>query len=113
MVTDELPSVLPGGPPLTMLSITDIQTLADDRDERGVGRRRTDAEQANYRHGALLLRARRERPGGCRAAECDQQFPPSDADCHTLLPCEVRKGRIPRHERAVPNTPGRAEARLS
>src|SRR6516165_7710472 len=38
-----------------------------------------------------LLRARRERPRG-RAAECDQQFPPSDGDCHTPLPCEVRKG---------------------
>ena len=36
-----------------------------------------------------------------RAAECGQQFPPSDGDCHTPLPCEVRKGRIPRHERAV------------
>src|SRR5262249_47813595 len=38
-----------------------------------------------------LLRARRERPRGRRAAECDQQFPPSDGDCHTPLPCEVRK----------------------
>src|SRR5215475_576327 len=25
------------------------------------------------------------------AAECGQQFPPSDGDCHTPLPCEVRK----------------------
>src|SRR5262249_53427839 len=39
-----------------------------------------------------LLRARRERPRGRRAAECDQQFPPSDGDCHPPLPCEVRKG---------------------
>ena len=38
-----------------------------------------------------LLRARRERPRG-RAAECSQQFPPSEGDCHTPLPCEVRKG---------------------
>src|SRR5262249_3452289 len=37
-----------------------------------------------------LMRARRERPRG-RAAERDQQFPPSDGDCHTPLPCEVRK----------------------
>src|SRR5262249_44751189 len=38
-----------------------------------------------------LLRACRERP--CRrAAECGQQFPPSDGGCHTPLPCEVRKG---------------------
>src|SRR6516162_5391562 len=27
-----------------------------------------------------------------RAAEGDQQLPPSDGDCHTPLPCEVRKG---------------------
>ena len=39
-----------------------------------------------------LLRARRERPRRRRAAECGQQFPPSDGDCHTPLPCEVRKG---------------------
>src|SRR5262249_44225089 len=34
--------------------------------------------------------ARRERPRR-RPAECSQQFPPSDGDCHTPLPCEVRK----------------------
>src|SRR5215831_6520299 len=38
-----------------------------------------------------LLRARRERPRSRRSAECGQQFPPSDGDCHTPLPCEVRK----------------------
>jgi len=47
-----------------------------------------------------LLRACCTRPGD-RIAECDQQFPPSDGDCHTPLPCEVRKGRISRHECAV------------
>ena len=26
-----------------------------------------------------------------RSAECGQQFPPSDGDCHTPLPREVRK----------------------
>src|SRR6516164_356509 len=32
-----------------------------------------------------------------RTAECDQQFPPSDGDCHTPLPCEVRRnGTTPR-----------------
>ena len=31
------------------------------------------------------------RPRGRRAAERDQQLPPSDGDCHTPLPCEVRK----------------------
>ena len=34
----------------------------------------------------------KDRPRDCRAAECDQQFPSSDGDCHTPLPCEVRKG---------------------
>src|SRR6516165_588080 len=38
-----------------------------------------------------LLRARRQRPRRRRAAECDQQLPPSDGDCHTPLPREVRK----------------------
>src|SRR5215472_2476331 len=49
-------------------------------------------EHADTSHLVGLLRARRERPRGRRAAECDQQFPPSDGDCHTPLPCEVRKG---------------------
>src|SRR5215510_6718780 len=49
------------------------------------------AEKSNHRHRRLLC-ACRERPRGCRAAECGQQFPPSDGDCHTPLHCEVRKG---------------------
>ena len=40
----------------------------------------------------IALRPCRERPGDDRAAECGKQFPPSDGDCHTPLPCEVRKG---------------------
>src|SRR5215831_4784144 len=36
-----------------------------------------------------LPRPRHERPRR-RPAERDQQFPPSDGDCHTPLPCEVR-----------------------
>ena len=50
---------------------------------------------------------RRMCSGCCRAAECSQQFPPSDGDCHTPLPREVRRGRIARHERAVPNNAAR------
>src|SRR5262249_7258644 len=38
-----------------------------------------------------LLRARRYWPRCRPEAECDQQFPPSDGDCHTPLPREVRK----------------------
>src|SRR5262249_25891247 len=37
------------------------------------------------------LRGCNRRPSGRRAAECGQQFPPSHGDCHTPLPCEVRK----------------------
>src|SRR5215813_10833911 len=48
-------------------------------------------KKPDHRH-RRLLRARRERPRCSRAAECSQQFPPSDGDCHTPLPCEVRKG---------------------
>src|SRR5262245_14093097 len=47
---------------------------------------------AYHEHADAPLRARRERPRRCCAAECGQQFPPSDGDCHTPLPCEVRKG---------------------
>jgi hypothetical protein len=39
-----------------------------------------------------LLRACCERPRNRRTAESGYQFPPSDGDCHTPLPCEVRKG---------------------
>jgi len=41
-------------------------------------------------HPLSLLRARHERPRRGCTAECGQQFPPSDADCHTPLPREVR-----------------------
>src|SRR5262249_894206 len=46
---------------------------------------------------ASLLQVEEPRQSGrsatrCRrAAECSQQSPPSDGDCHTLLPREVRK----------------------
>src|SRR6516225_7816041 len=46
---------------------------------------------SNHRH-RRLLRARRVRPCHRSTAECGQQFPPSDGDCHMPLPCEVRKG---------------------
>src|SRR5262249_33045438 len=35
-----------------------------------------------------LLRPHRDRPRDSRAAECGQQCPPSDGDCHAPLPCE-------------------------
>jgi hypothetical protein len=48
-----------------------------------------------------LLRARRERPCGSRAAERGYQFSPSDDDWHVTLPCEGCTRSIPRRERAV------------
>src|SRR5262249_56291147 len=40
---------------------------------------------------AFVLRACHQLPRRHRAAECGQQFPSSDGDCHTPLPCEVRR----------------------
>src|SRR5262249_51008487 len=57
------------------------QTLAERGDEVGVRGGRCAAEESDYRR-RRLLRARRERPRGRRSAECSQQFPPSDGDCH-------------------------------
>src|SRR5215472_16137664 len=43
---------------------------------------------------ALRMRpACHQHPSRRRPAECSQQLPPSDGDCHTPLPCEVRKGK--------------------
>src|SRR5207249_1829084 len=44
--------------------------------------RRCDVEKSNYRQ-RRLLRARRERPGGCAAEECDEVAP-----SHAKLPVE-------------------------
>src|SRR6516165_5946739 len=53
---------------------------------------------------AALLRVRCKRPRGCRAAECGQQFPPSHGDCHTPLPCEVRKWNDTTPRACCPNS---------
>src|SRR6516225_2272040 len=58
-------------------------------------------EHADASHALALLRARRERPRGSRAAECSQQFPPSDGDCHAPSRARCVNGTIPCHERAV------------
>src|SRR5262249_25468798 len=69
-----------------------LQPLSKRGDKLRRAGSRCAAEKADYRH-RRLLRARRERPRDRRAAECDQHFPPSDGDCHTPLPCEVRRER--------------------
>src|SRR5262249_12094596 len=66
-----------------------LEALAECAQTVGLCVSRCGIEKSDDRH-CRLLRARRERPR-CRAAECSQHFPPSDGDCHTPLPCEVRK----------------------
>src|SRR5262245_7605016 len=82
----------------------DPAELAKPFQKRGVPRTlrptRSRAEKPDRRQ--LLLRAHREGPRCCRAAECDQQFPSSEGDCHTPLPCEgALRGTIPRRQRTV------------
>src|SRR5262245_57807304 len=67
---------------------------------------RSTTDKADHRQLLRLLRARRERPPSNRAAERGQQFPPSDGDFHTPLPCEVRKGKNTTTRHAVPNSRG-------
>src|SRR5262249_16258809 len=58
-------------------------------------------EHPNPPYALALLRARRERPGGCRAAERGYQFPPSDRDWHVNPPREGCLRRISRRDHAV------------
>src|SRR5262249_30525144 len=55
-------------------------------------------------HALGLLCARRKRPRCRGAAERSQQFPPSDGDCHTPLPCEVRKRKNTTPRVSCPNS---------
>src|SRR5262249_26758024 len=68
-----------------------LEALAECAQTVGLCVSRCGIEKSDDRH-CRLLRWRREWPPGRRAAECGQQFPPSDGDCHTPLPREVRKG---------------------
>src|SRR5262249_31037391 len=64
------------------------QSLYETATPMPPSRRRGRSKKSDGRQFARLLRARRERPRCRRAAECCQQFPPSDGDCHAPLPCE-------------------------
>src|SRR6516162_7649413 len=68
-----------------------VQSLHKSAEPLTLDQRRGCAQEPNGRQLPRLLRARRERPRR-GAAECDQQFPSSDRDCHTPLPRRVRKG---------------------
>src|SRR6516164_1225029 len=76
-----------------------LQTLAERANEVRIRSGRSAMKITDHWNNRSL-RARRQRPRR-RAAECSQQFPPSDSNCHTPLPCEVRKGTVSRHERRV------------
>ncbi len=54
-----------------------------------IGRRPRAAEEPDHRH-RRLLRARRKRPRGRRAAQCEYEFSPSDVDCHATPPAGGR-----------------------
>src|SRR6516162_53335 len=77
-----------------------LQTIAERGHIKCIAAGRRAVKEPDHWH-RRLLRTRRERPRDRRAAECGQQFPPSDGDCHTPLPREVRKGTVSRHERRV------------
>jgi hypothetical protein len=47
-------------------------------------------QHADVPYAARLLRARRQRPHSCRAAQCEYEFPPSEVDCHATLPAGGR-----------------------
>src|SRR5262249_53043622 len=59
---------------------------------------------------ALLERGHTRRdsrpPPRCPPPQCGQQFRPSDADCHTPLPCEVRKKKDTTARACCPSAPG-------
>ena len=65
-------------------------------------RTRAVSQEQDPPHALRLLRVRRERPRR-RTAESSQQFPPSDGDRHTPLPCEVRKGNDTTLRACCPN----------
>src|SRR5262249_13700291 len=89
------------------------QSLHKSGSPLSLNRRRICAQEPTGRQLSHLLRPRRERPRRRRAAECGQQFPPSDGDCHTPLPCEVRKRNDTTPRACCPNSaaPGAGGAR--
>src|SRR5215469_5958837 len=68
-----------------------LQTIAERGHIKCIAAGRRAVKEPDHWH-RRLLRTRRERPRSRSAAKCGQQFPPSDGDCHTPLPCEVRRG---------------------
>src|SRR5262249_28931987 len=78
------------------------QALVEGAQADRIRLRRSSREKPDHRH-RRLLRVRRERPRGRRAAERSYHFPPSDSNRHVALPCEgwLVKATISRRKRAV------------
>src|SRR5262249_11533677 len=91
-------------------SLVDVAERAHPIPQAFERRPRLIGENADAPNPLPLLRARRERPRDCCAAERGYHFPPSDSDRHVALPCEgwLVKGTISRRKRAVftPRTAG-------
>jgi hypothetical protein len=77
---------------LTLDKACVFQTLTERSEELWGVAGRPGVEDPDHRHRLGLPRPRHERPRHGRAAEHGYQSPPSDGDCHTLLPRKVRKG---------------------
>jgi len=75
---------------MILLLLKEIILARAPRSEGEILDRPQQWTSAHRRARSNLLRACRERPRHRRAAECGQQFPLSDGDCPTPLPCEVR-----------------------
>src|SRR6516164_5654770 len=87
-----------------------VAVPAQEQSTPCLGEREARVERGRDMWGACC--ARRERPRGRSAAERGYQFPPSDGDCHTPLPREVRKGNDTTRQACCPNSaaPGAGEA---
>src|SRR5215468_2766943 len=97
--------------------ITEVVHPAHEFLTEGIIVRGARPDVPDTRRLARLLRARRERPCSRRTAECSQQLSPSDGDCHTPHPCEVRKGNDTTPRACCPNSAaadaGKAAGRLT
>jgi hypothetical protein len=64
------------------------EALTERSHEVPIRSERPRVEKPDHWHGGLL-RARREQPRTCRAAQWEYEFSPSDVDCHATLQLEV------------------------
>src|SRR6516162_11242296 len=74
-----------------------------DHLQRDVGRRKGVIEDTP--HPFRLLRARRERPRSCCAAQCEYEFSPSEVNCHATRQrsCACNRGPVSRFSEGTNN----------